>query len=222
MSLERTIKQNLTRVRGRIASAAARAGRSAESVTLVAVTKSVGLEEIRILRELGVRHFGENRVDVARAKIDALGDSEITWHMVGSIQRRKASDVVQLFDMIDAVDRVALADALQRHCEASDVHRPVLVQVNVSGEAQKHGFSPDELAGALEHFSGLDRLTVSGLMTMAPYGASREALLAQFGELRDLAGEYGLPEVSMGMSGDFEEAIEAGATQVRVGRTLFD
>lgn len=222
MSLEHKIRQNLQAIQHEMAQAADRAGRSASDITFVAVTKSVGLDEMRILHELGVTHFGENRVDVARAKMDAFSGDDITWHMVGNIQRRKAKDVLQLFDIIDAVDRMSLAEELQRRCQPDIPRARVLVEVNVSGEAQKHGFTPDQVDAALQEMASLDRLQIDGLMTMAPFGIGREERLGHFRTLRALADRHGLHEASMGMSGDFQEAIEAGATQVRIGRALFD
>ncbi|MCF6284095.1 MAG: YggS family pyridoxal phosphate-dependent enzyme [Candidatus Hydrogenedentes bacterium] len=219
--MEDRIRQNLASIRQRIEAAAARAGRLASDVTLIAVTKSVGLEEMRILRDLGVTHFGENRVDVAREKIETLDDASLTWHMVGNVQRRKAKEVLRLFDTIDAVDRISLAETLQRHCDSEDVQCRVFVEVNISGETQKHGFVPDALTDALAQIATLDRVCVEGLMCMAPRDMERNALLALFRELRVLADSHSLSQVSMGMSGDFEEAVEAGATHVRIGRALF-
>lgn len=224
--LEERLGANLERVRERIAAACARAGRDVEEVTLVAVTKGVGIEECRILRGLGVAHMGENRIEVAGPKVavlggDALGGA-VCWHMIGNIQRRKAREVVQLFDRVDAVDRVEVAEALQRRLEGTGKRLPVLLEVNVSGEASKHGFEPGQLAGALGEITGFGQLEVAGLMTMAPFDAPEAAIRGYFGRLKALAGEHGLQECSMGMTNDFEIAIEAGATQVRVGSALFE
>jgi len=222
VSLEEKLHRNLQAIHGRIRDAANRAGRDPGGVTLVAVTKSVGLREIEILRDLGLRHFGENRVGPARDKIVQLGDSALTWHMVGNVQRRKVKDVLQLFDTIDTVDRLPLAEALQGRCEAVDAHCRVLIEVNISGEGQKLGFSPQSLPAALSAIADLDRVHVDGLMTMATQGLDPGGLRRLFRELHGLAGAHGLPVVSMGMSEDFEEAVEAGATQVRIGRALFE
>ncbi|HNR30502.1 MAG TPA: YggS family pyridoxal phosphate-dependent enzyme [Candidatus Hydrogenedentes bacterium] len=215
------IASNLAAVRDRIADAAARAGRRPEDVRLVAVTKTVDIEEIRALIALGVTDLGENRVDQARIKIAELEKYRPCWHMIGTVQRRKARDVAALFDTVDAVDRLELADALQQRCMEQDRRLRVLIEVNVSGESQKHGFAPDAIEAALEHISGLDRLRVEGLMTMAPFGAPEVVLRGVFGGLRALADRFALPERSMGMSDDFETAIEEGATQVRIGTALF-
>lgn len=216
------IEANLNRIRVRMASAAEEAGRDPESVTLIAVTKSAGVEEIRALRDLDVRHFGENRVEVARAKRKALGDPDAVWHMIGNIQRRKTRDVLEVFDRIDALDRLSLAESLQSRCLESDRHTVVLVEVNVSGEEQKLGVAPTDLPALLGELAPMDRLQVRGLMTMAPYGAPPAEVSAIFFRLASLSREFGLADVSMGMSDDFELAIAAGATEIRVGSALFE
>lgn len=216
------IERNCTVIRGRMAEAAERAGRDPAQVRLVAVTKTVGIEAVRALVEAGVLDFGENRVELARPKIEAIPGSAARWHMIGPVQRRKAKDVAAHFDYIDAVDRVEVAEALQRRCEELDRRLHVLVEANVSGEEQKHGFRAAELEGALRTMTPYDRLHVEGLMTMAPLDAPEAVLRSVFGGLRELAERFGLRELSMGMSGDFEIAIEEGATQVRIGTALFD
>lgn len=216
------LAQNLAVIRARIARAAEKSGRPAGAVRLVAVTKSVSVEEVAVLAGLGVTEFGESRLPQARDKIEALRARGLAWHMVGSLQRRKAREVVALFDYVDAVDRLELAETLQARCAEADRRLRVLVEVNVSGEARKHGFAPDELPAALVQMRKLDRLNVEGLMTMAPFGAEDTVLRRVFGALRALAETHGLPELSMGMSQDFEVAVEEGATQVRIGTALFD
>jgi PLP dependent protein len=214
------IEQNLKRVRERIREAAERTGRAADSVRLIAVTKTVGLQEIHCLHDLGVREFGENRIEVARDKTPHF-DKPATWHMIGNIQRRKCPDVVDLFDCVDAVDRVTLALALNKRCEGRGEPLPILIEVNVSGEESKHGLSPDELPWALEELQNLENLRVDGLMTMAPFVDDPEQARPLFAALRAQAEKLGLSELSMGMTNDFEVAIEEGATQVRVGSALF-
>jgi len=216
------IESNLRDIRARAAAAAERAGRNPEGVTLIAVSKSVGLDEIHALRALGVRHFGENRVDVARAKRDALADPELVWHMIGNVQRRKTREVLEVFDRIDALDRISLAESIQTRCLELDTHAVVLVEVNVSGEAQKLGISPAELPGLLAALAEMDRIHVRGLLTMAPYDAAPTEISRIFTGLTSLARKHNLPDVSMGMSNDFELAIAAGATEVRVGSALFE
>lgn len=205
-----------------MAAAAERSGREPGAVTLVAVTKYVELETVRMLRDLGVTHFGENRAGNARPKIEAMRGAGLVWHMIGNIQRRKTKDVVGLFDRIDAVDRLALAESIQTRCAEQDAHATVLIEINVSGEEQKHGFSPADLPRALEAVAAMERITVRGLMTMAPMDAPAEAVRDIFRRLATLGAEYQLPDISMGMSNDFELAIEAGATEVRVGSALFE
>ncbi len=222
MSTFTQIESNLRDIRARAAAAAERAGRDPEMVTLIAVTKSVGLDEIRALRDLGVRHFGENRVEAARAKRETLADPELIWHMIGNVQRRKTREVLEVFDRIDALDRIALAESIQTRCLELDRHAKVLVEVNVSGEAQKLGISPAELPGLLATLAEMDRIYVRGLLTMAPYDAAPTEISRVFNGLASLAREHKLTDVSMGMSNDFELAIVAGATEVRVGSALFE
>jgi len=214
------IERNLKEVRARIAEAARRAGRSDESVRLVAITKSVGLDEARALYDLGVTDFGENRVDDARAKIEAI-NGPACWHMVGNVQRRKALDIVTRFDRVDAVDRLEIAEALDKRCREVGKIIPVLIEVNVSGEESKHGFEPHEVASAIEQIGAFDTLRVEGLMTMAPFVEDPEMVRPVFARLRELAGKLNLHELSMGMTNDFEVAVEEGATQVRIGTALF-
>lgn len=215
------IERNLERVRGRICAAAERAGRDPGSVRLVAVTKTVGVEEARILVELGVTDLGENRVEGAREKIEAVGHGA-RWHMIGNVQRRKARDVVGLFDTVDSVDRVEVGEALAQRCLEQGRELEVLLEVNVSGEASKHGFEPENVADAVRQMAQWRSLHVRGVMTMAPFVADAEAVRPVFARLRRLAGELGLAEVSMGMTNDFEVAVEEGATQVRIGSALFE
>lgn len=220
MSAHEIIERNLERVRARMAEAAGRSGRSSDSVRLVAVTKAVGIEEARTLLELGVRDLGENRVEDARPKVDVVG-SQAQWHMIGTVQRRKAGEVVELFACVDSVDRVELAEALERKCAEHGKTMPVLLEVNVSGEASKHGFIPADLPSALERMRRLAYLRAEGLMTMAPLVDDPEEVRPVFTALRKLAEQVGLNVLSMGMSNDFEVAIEEGATQVRIGTALF-
>lgn len=222
MSVSRErIERNLVKVRERIAQAAARAGRSVNDIRTVAVTKNVGLEEANALLDLGLTHLGENRVEDAREKIKALGDAA-EWHMIGNIQRRKVPSVIELFDRIDAVDRMSLANELEKRCAESGRSVSVLIQVNVSGEASKHGFSLEDFHGALDAIRNLPHLKVEGLMTMAPLAASEEGCRGTFATLRKLGEEAGLETLSMGMTNDFELAIEEGATEVRIGSALFN
>ncbi len=222
MSVSRErIERNLGKLRERIAEAAARAGRSANDIRTVAVTKSVGLEEAKALLDLGLTDLGENRVEDAREKIQALGDAA-KWHMIGNVQRRKVPSVIELFERIDAVDRMSLAKELEKRCDESGRRISVLIEVNVSGETSKHGFSLEDINGALDSIRNLPHLKVEGLMTMAPLAASLEGCRSTFATLRKLGKEAGLETLSMGMTNDFELAIEEGATEVRIGTALFN
>ena len=218
--MQERIAHNLADVRGRIAAAAARAERDPDEVTLVAVTKTVGAAEIAALHDLGVCDIGENRVETASDKISAL-PGDIRWHFIAPIQSRKARDVVALFSVASAVDRVKVARALQKRCEEQERDIEILVEVNVSGEASKHGFAPSELPDALRQIYAFERLRLTGLMTMAPFDAPEPVIRDCFRRLNALAEEHSLPERSMGMTDDYEIAIEEGATQVRIGRALF-
>lgn len=215
------IERNVTAIRNRIDAAAARTGRNSEDVRLIAVTKSVGPSQVEALHACGVRAFGENRLPGVPDK-QAMASREIAeWHMVGHLQRRKAREVVGLFDWVDSIDRLKLAETLQRQCEEQDRQLRVLLEVNVSGESTKHGLAPEEVEGVLTAIRPLDRLSVEGVMTMAPLADDPEDVRPVFARLRELADDFGLPERSMGMSNDFEVAVEEGATQVRIGTALF-
>ena len=220
--IRETLQRNLDCVRRRMAEAIARSGkgRAPDAVRLVAVTKTVGADIVRILHEVGATDF-ENRVEGAREKIVAA-PAPARWHMIGPVQRRKARDIVALFDTVDSIDRLEVAEALQRRCEEQDRRIRALVEVNVSAEASKHGFSPESLDDALAAMAGLNRLHIEGLMTMAPFNAPETVLRSVFGRLRELAESHNLQEISMGMSDDYEIAIEEGSTQVRIGRALFE
>ncbi len=214
------IRANLEAVRGRIARACQRAGRSPEEITLVAVTKTVEPPEIAAAFELGITHFGENRVPEAAAKIGLLSSLKPrpTWHLVGHLQTNKARLAVELFDIIHSVDSIRLAEALSRRTGKT---LPILLEVNVAGEITKSGFPPDGVAPALEAISRLPRLEVKGLMTIAPLVADPEEVRPVFRRLRSLRDTLGLEDLSMGMTDDFEVAIEEGATTVRIGRAIF-
>jgi hypothetical protein len=209
---------NVARVQERIARAAMRAGRAPEEVLLVGVSKSVDVERIRRALAAGLPALGENRVQEAREKIGALG-RPVPWHMVGHLQTNKARDAVLLFDLIHSVDRLELARELDRR--AAGRVAEILVQVNLAGEATKGGFAPDELKSALEALAGLSRLRVRGLMAIPPPVEHGEQARGWFRRLRELRDGAGLEHLSMGMSDDFEVAVEEGATIVRVGTAIF-
>ena len=215
------IRGNLARIRARMDAAAARAGRSPGDVRLIPVTKSVGEEEALILANLGFTELAENRVDGALPKIRALGGS-VRWHMIGHVQRRKAREVAQHFDRVDSVDRLDLAEALNQRCAVIEKVMPVLIEVNVSGEASKGGFTPDAAPEVLDTIRvNMPQLEVGGLMTMAPLVEDPEVVRPVFAGLRELGERLGLRALSMGMTNDFEVAIEEGATEVRIGTAIF-
>jgi PLP dependent protein len=220
------IAKNLTEVNDRIASAALRAGRIPASVRLVAVSKTVDLDRIRAAIAAGQRLFGENYLQEAREKIDALGHA-VSWHLVGHLQSNKAKSAVELFDLIHGVDSLKLAQTLEKAAAARGRFQEILLQVNLAGEASKAGAAPENVALLLEEVQRLPHLQVEGLMTMPPYFSDPEEARPFFRVLRELAERLrdtsGLPlrELSMGMSGDFEVAVEEGATLVRVGTAIF-
>lgn len=209
---------NVARVRERIARAARRVGRAPEEVLLVGISKLVDVERIRRALAAGLPALGENRVQEAREKIGALG-RPVPWHMVGHLQTNKARDAVLLFDLIHSVDRLELARELDRRAAGGVAE--ILVQVNLAGEATKGGFAPDELKSALEALAGLSRLRVKGLMAIPPPVEHGEQARGWFRRLRELRDGAGLEHLSMGMSDDFEVAVEEGATIVRVGTAIF-
>lgn len=213
------IAANVERVRARMAAAAERAGRGPGDVLLVAVSKTVEPARVKAAVAAGVPALGENRVQEAREKIAALGHP-VPWHLVGHLQTNKVRDALALFDVIQSVDRLDLARELDRRAPPGRLV-DVLLEVNVAGEASKGGVAPAEVAAALEAMAGLARLRVRGLMAIPPSVERPEEARPWFRTLRGLADRHRLAEVSMGMSGDFEVAIEEGATIVRVGTAIF-
>jgi hypothetical protein len=217
---------NLDAVRQRIAQACARAGRDPAAVTLLAVTKSQPPEMVCAAAALGLSLFGENRVQEAKAKIP-LCPGRLRWHMIGHLQTNKARDAVQLFEMIQSVDSLHLAAEINKSAERFAKTLPVLLEVNVAGEASKFGYRPEQLLGELQALNALRRLELHGLMTMAPWTPEPEKVRPLFRRLRELKAQCEqvlgapLPHLSMGMTSDFEVAIEEGATLVRIGTALF-
>ncbi len=217
-----TIAERVEAVRLQIAEACQRRGRSLDEITLVAVTKGFPPEAIREAVAAGIRHFGENRVQEAQSKLPQLGDlsPRPTWHMVGHLQTNKVKTALGLFDIIQSVDSFHLAQAISRRAPQS-ARVPVLLEVNVAGEPAKYGFSPQELPAQAEAVRALPGLDVRGLMTVAPMADSQEEIRPLFRRLRELARSLELRELSMGMTDDFEAAVEEGATIVRIGRAIF-
>jgi PLP dependent protein len=220
------VAQNLKEVRAAIAAACHKVGRDPGSVRLVAVSKTVDLERIRAAMDAGQNLFGENYLQEARDKIAAL-DRQVSWHLVGSLQSNKAGGAVALFDLIHAVDRLRLAGALDTAAARQGKVQDVLIQVNQGGEATKSGVEPAAAPELLQEVARLPHLRVLGLMTMPPWFPDPETARPYFRALRELRdrlqGLTGLPlpELSMGMSGDFAVAVEEGATLVRVGTAIF-
>ena len=214
------IRGNLEQVMARIERACGRAGRRPEDVLLIAVSKTVEAERIRSAVEAGVRALGENRVQEARDKVAALG-RPVPWHLIGPLQTNKARDAVRLFDCIHSVDRLELARELDRRARAEARVVDALVEVNVGEEPQKAGVVPAELKALVDAVRGLPGLRVRGLMAIPPAAPDPEATRPHFRRLRELRDELGLEHLSMGMSADYETAIEEGATMVRVGTAIF-
>jgi pyridoxal phosphate enzyme (YggS family) len=217
---------NLSVIRERIKAACERAGRDPSSVALVAVTKGQPPEAVNAAVELGLNLFGENRVQVAKVKIP-LCASKSRWHMIGHLQSNKCRDAVGLFDMIQSVDSLHLATEISRRAQQEAKTMPVLLEVNVAGEASKFGYRPETLFVELKQINELPQLEIHGLMTMAPWTAEPEKVRSVFRRLREVKAQceeiLGAPlsHLSMGMSGDFEVAIEEGATIIRIGTALF-
>lgn len=221
------IAHNLETVNQRLKAAARRAGRNPAAVRLIAVTKTVDLNRLHQAVAAGHRLFGENYVQEAREKITALGP-EVHWHFIGHLQSKKAKAAVELFDLIHSVDRLKLAQVLDQAAAQQHKVQDILIQVNLAGEETKSGAAPEEVPYLLREIARLPSLRVVGLMTMPPWLDPEEVrpYFRALRELRDRLQEmkvvhYPLTELSMGMSGDYEAAVEEGATLVRVGTAIF-
>ncbi len=225
----RTLEANLRDVRRRMADACERADRTADEVRLVAVTKTVDPVVARALIDLGVRDIGENRVQEAQRKHEELSGLDIAWHMIGHLQRNKVKYAFRIFELIHSVDSPRLARAISKRAEFEGREMPVLVQVNTSGEDSKYGLPAESAVEAIRVMAELPNLRIRGLMTMAPFVDDPETVRPVFVRLRELADEVAglglegveMAHLSMGMTQDFEVAIEEGATIVRVGSALF-
>ncbi len=223
--LRRTLADRFAQVEGRIAAACHRAGRPRGEVTLVAVSKTVTAEVAAVARELGAAEFGEGRPQELWAKAAAIPGAR--WHLVGHLQTNKLARTLPLGALIHSGDRLGLLDAIESEARKRSLSPRVLLQFNVSREDQKHGFAPEAWAELVPVLAGLTHTQVVGVMGMASYELEAEACRPAFAELRDLAGELraatglALPVLSMGMSNDFEVAVEEGSTHVRVGTTIF-
>jgi pyridoxal phosphate enzyme (YggS family) len=233
---------HLEAVRARIAQAAARAGRDPSEVSIVAVTKTHPVAAVREAVQAGLLDIGENRVQEALAKQEAWPEAPVRWHLIGHLQRNKAKQAVGRFALIHSLDSVRLADALEHAAAAAGVVQHVLVQVNVAREPQKDGVPPDEAESLVRHVESLAHLSLKGLMTMAPFTDDVSVQRTTFRGLRELRDrlvdsrqstvnsrppielstvDCRLSTLSMGMSGDFEVAVEEGATMLRLGTVLF-
>ncbi|MGA2280381.1 MAG: YggS family pyridoxal phosphate-dependent enzyme [Verrucomicrobiota bacterium] len=217
---------NLETIRRRMRAACGRAGRDPDSVTLLAVTKTQPPEVVQAAAKLGLLLFGENKVQEAKAKIPWC-PGNLRWHMIGHLQSNKCRDAVELFKMIQSVDSLSLAQEINKRAEQAARTMPVLMEVNVAGEASKFGYRPEQLLAELKELNALPRIEIHGLMTMPPWTAEAEKARPHFRRLREIKAQCEqilgtpLPDLSMGMSGDFEIAIEEGATMVRIGTELF-
>lgn len=228
-SIETQVGDNYHRVRERIATAAKRAGRNSNEIMLVAVTKYAELDWVRALLSLGINELGENRPQQLAARAKELPTRDVRWHLIGHLQRNKVKLVLPLVTMIHSVDSIRLAEEIDGTGKKLDLRPRVLVEVNLSGEGAKHGFDRTALAEVWQTLVGLEQLQIEGLMTMAAYSDNPEDARQTFTALRELRdqlrrvspAEISLPHLSMGMTGDFEIAIEEGATLVRIGSALW-
>ncbi|ANE47381.1 hypothetical protein SY83_15120 [Paenibacillus swuensis] len=221
------LQERMKHVENRIQQACDRSGRERGEIRIVAVTKYVSLEATREAAQAGLLHIGENRWQDAQAKWEAIG-GQASWHFLGHLQTNKVKEVVGRFHYIHSLDRLSLAKELHKKAEAIDTAVNCFIQVNVSGEESKYGLSPEELSAFAEQCAQYDRLNLIGLMTMAPYEAEPEATRPVFAGLRKLRDELNasgilkqpMLELSMGMSNDYEVAVEEGATWLRLGTIL--
>ena len=220
------LQENLTRIHSRIDQACERSGRQPDSVRLMAVSKNQPPERVAEAASAGLTLFGENRIQEAKVKIP-LCPGQLEWHFIGHLQSNKSRDAVSLFQVVQGVDSLALAEELQKQAIKQARSLPILLEVNVAGESSKFGWNPDRLLADLLQLNALNRLEVHGLMTIAPYAVDPEQVRPIFRRLRELRDRCTdlmgapIPVLSMGMSGDLEVAIEEGATLVRVGTALF-
>jgi len=220
------LAENLNAIRNRIEAACARAARNPDSITLLPVSKSQPPAAVRAAAGLGLNRFAENKVQEAKAKIPLCPD-RLRWHMIGHLQSNKCRDAVRLFEMIQSVDSLALAEEINKRAGQTAKTMPILLEVNLAGEASKFGYQPDGLLAELAQINALQRIEIQGLMTLAPWTPEPEKARPIFRQLRELKKRCEqilgapLPLLSMGMSGDFDVAIEEGATLVRIGTALF-
>ncbi|MCD6138701.1 MAG: YggS family pyridoxal phosphate-dependent enzyme [Deltaproteobacteria bacterium] len=224
-----TIESRLKMVRDRIANAAIACNRDPESIRLVAATKTVPADRIRLAIMAGIRDVGENYVQEAREKIESLKDEEVSWHFIGRLQTNKAKYAVRMFDLIHSVDSLKLANELNKRAAKIEKVQKILIQVNISGEKTKSGIETERAIDLVRQIAALGNVAICGLMTLPPYFNAPEKVRPYFKSLKILQERIrdahipnvGMDELSMGMSGDFETAIEEGATIVRIGTAIF-
>lgn len=224
-----TIAGRVRAVFDEIQHAAVRAGRAPDTVRLVAASKTVTVERLREAVDAGIRHLGENRLQEALSKIEALDRDGVVWHFIGTLQRRKVKSVVGRFETIHSVDSLALAEEIDRQAKVAGLRQRVLLEVNLGGEVSKGGFEPAALVAALASLNELEHLDIRGLMAIPPPMPTAEDARPYFRQLRQLAQaltaqscrNINMQELSMGMSHDYAVAIEEGATYVRVGTAIF-
>ena len=227
--LQQQIAENVASVRERIAAAASRSGRDGHGVRLVAVTKYVGLQEVAALLAAGCNELGESRPQELWKKSHAVTDGSVRWHMIGHLQRNKVRRTLGTAELVHSGDSLRLLETIAAEATRSGQTVEVLLEVNISEEPDKHGFSPSEIVRVLPTVARLTHIKIRGLMAMAARGSDRSTARDDFAGLRNLRDQLqdlcvpgiSLDELSMGMSGDFETAIEEGATIVRVGKALF-
>jgi PLP dependent protein len=226
--LQRSLAERLGRVRQQIDESAARAGRQPADITLVGVSKTVGRAEVDAAYQAGLRDFGENRVQDARDKFAANLPADLRLHLIGSLQTNKVRQVIGMAHLIHSLDRPALADEMEARAAQRGIVQPVLIQVNVAREEQKHGCLAEDLPALVQRVLACKNLDLRGFMTMAPLVATTEEARPVFAGMRDLRDrmqerypEASLHELSMGMTNDYTAAIEEGATIIRVGRAIF-
>ncbi|MDP3259376.1 MAG: YggS family pyridoxal phosphate-dependent enzyme [Thermodesulfovibrionales bacterium] len=224
------IFENIRIICGRISHAAIRAGRKPEDIKLIAVTKTISIQQIKEAIDAGLRIFGESKVQEAREKIQnsrfKIQNSNIEWHLIGHLQKNKAKTAVELFEMIHSVDSLELAEIADKHAEKAGKIQKILLQVKLSDEISKYGILKDNLFELVSEISEMKNLRIEGLMTIPPFFENPENARPYFSELRALRDKaeimgFNLPELSMGMTNDFEVAIEEGATMVRIGTAIF-
>ncbi len=221
------VKENLARITEAIVSAAAKSGRKPEDISIVAVTKTATVERIAEARDAGVLLFGENRVQDAAVKVPAFPQS--VWHMIGHLQTNKIKDALSLFQVIQSVDSVRLAQKIAEESALLGKNTPIFLEVNISGQEQRYGLAPEELYAAADVLAKLEHVTVTGLMGIAPFPATDDEKRASFRKLKGLFGvckafkypNFQMKHLSMGMSDDYALAVEEGSNMLRLGRAIF-